>query len=183
MKIGPLGNLEVLNPNSDLVFWNSDRKTHFWGNLGQKSQSYQFCLKIGTIGIWRMLILTSTLVFWMCNPKSIFGLIWVKKIKIVYFGWKLAHRASWGCWFFWISYPKFIFGQIWTEKAKSSLFCLKISVWGISRMLILAATLVFWISIPKSIFGQIWAEKVKAVSFAWKLTHTVSQGCWFLFWC
>ena len=38
-------------------------KIHFWGNLGQKSQSCPFGLKIGTHGISRMLILISTLVF------------------------------------------------------------------------------------------------------------------------
>ena len=67
-------------------------------------------------------------------------------------------------------------------KSQSSLFCLKINMQSISRMLILIATLVVWISNPQSFFGQIWAEKDKAVSFARKLVHTVSRGCWFLFW-
>ena len=57
---------------SGLSFWNSDPKTHFWANLSLQSQSYQFCLKIDTHGIWRMLILLPTLVSWICNPKSIF---------------------------------------------------------------------------------------------------------------
>ena len=73
--------MEALIPNPDLVCWNSDPKIHFWANLGQKSQSYQFCLKICTHGIWRMLNLIPTLVFWICNPKSIFGQIWTKKVS------------------------------------------------------------------------------------------------------
>ena len=70
----------------------------FLGKFGLKSQSYQFCLKIGTHGIWRMLILIPTLVFWIWNPKSIFGQIWAKKFKVVHFDWKLAHRVSQGWW-------------------------------------------------------------------------------------
>ena len=66
-------------------------------------------------------------------------------------------------------------------KSQSCLFCL-ICIWDILRMLILIATIVFWISNRESIFGQIWAEKVKAVSLP-ENEHTVSQGCWFLFWC
>ena len=99
LKIGPQGNLEVLIPNLDLIFWNLDPKVHFWANLGQKSQRYHFCLKIGAHGIWRMLILIPTLVFWISNPKSIFGQIWAKKVEVVHFDWKLEHRVSWGCWF------------------------------------------------------------------------------------
>ena len=117
LKIGPQGNLEVLNPNPDLVFWNSNAKIHFWANLSQKSQSYQFCLKIGTHGIWRMLTLMPTLVFCVCNSKSIFWKIWAEKVKFIHFGWKLAHSISMMLILilslvFWISYPKFIFGQI-----------------------------------------------------------------------
>ena len=55
--------LEVLIPNPDLDFWNSDAKIHFWVNLRPKCQRCLFCLKIGTHGISRMLILIPTLVF------------------------------------------------------------------------------------------------------------------------
>ena len=68
----------------------------FWP---QKSIFWQICLKIGIHGIWRMLIFISTLVFWNFNPKSIFGEIWVRKVKVVHFDWKLAHRVFQGCWF------------------------------------------------------------------------------------
>ena len=95
----PVRELGGVIPNTGLVFWNSDSKTHFCVNLGQKSQSYQFYLKIDANCIWRMMILIPTLVFWICNPKSIFGQIWVKKVKVVHFDWKLAHRVSRGCWF------------------------------------------------------------------------------------
>ena len=80
-----------------LDFWNSDPKIHFWENLGPKSQRCLFCLKIGTHVISRMLILIPTLVFWISNPSFLFGQIWVKKVKVVHFNWKLAHLASWKC--------------------------------------------------------------------------------------
>ena len=64
-----------------LIFWNSNPKIHFWANLGQKSQSCAFCLKIVTNGISRMLILIPTLVFWISNSKFSFGKIWAKKSK------------------------------------------------------------------------------------------------------
>ena len=38
-----------------------------------------------------MLILISTIGFWIANPKSIFGQIWAKKVKAICFAWKLAH--------------------------------------------------------------------------------------------
>ena len=85
LKIGTHGILEVLIPNPDLDFWNSDPKNHFWANLGPKSQCCPFWLKIGTYGISRMLILIPTIVFWIVNPKSIFGQIWAEKVKAVCF--------------------------------------------------------------------------------------------------
>ena len=106
LKIGTYGILEVLNPNPDLNFWNSDPKIYFWANLdpkiqscsfGRKSQSCLFFLKIGTHVIFMMLILIPTLVFRISNPKSIFGKIWIKKVKVVQFSWKLAHRVSRRC--------------------------------------------------------------------------------------
>ena len=50
------GILEVLIPNPDLDFLNSDPKIYFWANLGPKIQSCPFCLKIGAPSISRMLI-------------------------------------------------------------------------------------------------------------------------------
>ena len=99
LKIGTHGKLEVLIPNPDLDFWNSNPKIHFWANLGPKTKSCPFCLKIGTHGISRMLILIPTLVFWISNPNFLFGQIWAKKVKVVRFNWKLAHMISRGCWF------------------------------------------------------------------------------------
>ena len=157
-------------PNPDLDFWNSDPKIHFWANLDWKSKSCPFFLKIGTHGILMMLILIPTLVFWISDPKSIFGKIWAKKVKVVQFGWKLAHRVSWQCWFLFRHY----FSQFPTNlgrKIQSYSFWLKIGTHGILRMLILIPTIVFWTANPKPIFGQIWTEKVKAVCFAWKLAH------------
>ena len=71
----------------------------FLGKFGPKIQSCSFWLKLGTHGISRMLILIPTLVFWISNPNFLFGQIWAKKVKVVQFGWKLAHRVSRQCWF------------------------------------------------------------------------------------
>ena len=95
LKIGTHGILEVLIPNPDLDFWNSDPKIHFWANLGPKSQRCPFCLKIGTHGISSILILIPTLVFWISNPNFLFRQIWAKKVEVVRFNWKLAHMVSW----------------------------------------------------------------------------------------
>ena len=54
LKIGTHGILEVLIPNLDLDFWNSDPKIHFWANLGPRIQSYLLCMKIGANRISRM---------------------------------------------------------------------------------------------------------------------------------
>ena len=69
----------------------------FLGKFGPKSQGCPFFLKISTRGISKMLLLIPTLAFWIYNPKSIFGQIWAKKVKVVHFGWKLAHIVSCGC--------------------------------------------------------------------------------------
>ena len=54
---------------------------------------------MGTHDILAMLILIPTLVFWISDPKFIFGQICSKKVKVVKFGWKLTHRVSRRCWF------------------------------------------------------------------------------------
>ena len=38
-----------------------------------------------------MLIVIPTKVFWIANPKSIFGQIWAEKAKAVCFAWNLTH--------------------------------------------------------------------------------------------
>ena len=40
----------------------------------------------------------SNISFRISNPKSMFGQIWAKKVKVVRFAWKLAHKVSPGCW-------------------------------------------------------------------------------------
>ena len=82
--------MQILNP--DLVF-------EILKNLGQKNQSCLYYLEVGTYVISRFLILVPILVFWISKPKSIFGKIRIEKLKVVQFGWKLAHRASRWCWF------------------------------------------------------------------------------------
>ena len=91
--------LEVQIPNPDFNFWNSDPRIHFWVNLGWKSQSFSFFLKIDTYGILMMLILIPKLVFWISDPKYIFGKTWTKKVNVAQFGRKLAHGVSRRCWF------------------------------------------------------------------------------------
>ena len=56
MNIGTQCILEVLIPNPDLEFSNSDPKIHFWANLGPKIQSSLFCLEIGAPSTSRILI-------------------------------------------------------------------------------------------------------------------------------
>ena len=99
LKIGTHGILEVLIPNPDLDFWNSEPQIHFWPNLGPNIQSCPFCLKIGTHSISRILISKPDLDFWHLTPKSILGQIWAQKVKAVYFVWKLVHMVSQGWWF------------------------------------------------------------------------------------
>ena len=76
-------------------------------NLGRKIKSYPFWLKIGMHGILTMLILVPTLVFWIANPKSIFGQIRTEKVKSCLFYLKFGtpahtHTVSQRCWFlFW----------------------------------------------------------------------------------
>ena len=160
----------MLIPNPDLYFWNFDPKIQSWANVGPKVQSCLFCLKIGTNGILRMLILIPILVFWISNPNLLFGKIWAKKVKVVRFNWKLAHMVSWKCRFrsrlrVMKFRPQNLFLGKFGRKSQGCPFFLKIGTHGILTMLILIPTLVYWISNPKSIFGQIWAEKVKAVCF------------------
>ena len=66
----------------------------FFATSGRNSQSCLFCQKIDTHGISRMLNFIPTLVFWISNPKSIFGETWAKENKVVSFVWKLAHTVS-----------------------------------------------------------------------------------------
>ena len=115
-----------------------------------------------------------TLAVWIFDPKSTFGKIWAKKVKVVQFGGKPAHRVSRQYWFLFRHY----FSQFPTLNPfldkfgpKNSKLFILTKNWHI-WMLILIQTIIFWIANPKSIFGQIWAEKVKAVCFAWKLAHT-----------
>ena len=115
--------LEVLIPNPELDFWNSEPKIHFWANVSPKIQNCSFSLKIGTHGISRMLILIPTLVFWISNPYFLFWQIWAKTVKVVHFNWKLhawylEDADSYSS----ISFMNFqlyiLFGQIWAKNVK-----------------------------------------------------------------
>ena len=156
----------------------------FWPNLGPKSQSCHFCLKICTHGISKMLILIPTLVFWISNSNSLFGQIWAKKVKVVHFNW------NWHTWYLesaysksglWNSNPKI---HYWANLGRKSQSCPffpeNFHAWHLHD-----ADSYSNICDPKSILEQIWAEEIKAVCFAWKLAHTdihtVSRRCWFLF--
>ena len=75
LKIGTLGILEVVIPNLDVDFWNSNPKILFWAKLGQKSQSCLFYLKIGTRSISRMLILIPILISQFLNLNPFLGKI------------------------------------------------------------------------------------------------------------
>ena len=99
LKIDRHGMLDVLIPNPELGFWNSDPKImDIWPNLVPKIQSFPFCLKIGTHSISRMLILNPDLDFWNSDPKIYFWEeIWYQKFKVVRFVWKLVQIVSQGC--------------------------------------------------------------------------------------
>ena len=73
--------------------------SHGIGEFSQKTQSCPFWLKIGTHKLLEVLISHFHLDFEIPTPKSIFGQIWVEKIKVVRFAWKLPHMVSWGYWF------------------------------------------------------------------------------------
>ena len=140
--------LEDVDFYSHISFQNFQLLFNFWTNLGRKSQSCPFCLRIGTHGISRMLILLLTLVFWISNSNSIFGQIWAEKVKVVHFVGKLARKVISRMLIFiptlilWNSKPKPIFMQISVKKIKVVRFFLKISTQSISRMLILIPVLV-----------------------------------------
>ena len=137
----------MLIPNPDLDFWNSDPKIQFWANLGQKSQSCLFCLKVCIHGISRMLILISTFVFLISNWKSIF--------------WPNLGQKSQICSFFWISTLNFLFGQIWAKKVKVARFNWKLGHMASWKCRFRIRTYIFEIPTRKSIFGQIWPKKWK----------------------
>ena len=113
-----LGSVDSESRLRFLKFW---PKIHFWANLGWKSQSCPFSLKIGMHGILMMLILIPTLVFWISDPNSIFGKIWTKKVKV----WLKTGTQSVSAMLvfvptllFSLTRPKSFFGQIWIEKFK-----------------------------------------------------------------
>ena len=158
--------------------------------------------------ILAMLILIPTLVFWFPNPKSIFGEIWVKKVKVVQFGWKLTHMVSRRCWFLFRHYFSLFptlnpFLDKLGREIQSCLFWLKIGTHGISRMLILIPTILFGIANP--FFGKFGLKNSKLFLLpenchTHTYTHSISKmlivililvfsnfkpkswGCWFLFW-
>ena len=117
--------LDDVNSYSDIIFLSFEPKILFWTNLDRKIQSCLFWQKTGIHGISRMLILISTIVFWIANPRSTFGQIWAEKVKAVclpenWYTLTCTHSISkmlilisilvilnfkpksWGCWFlFW----------------------------------------------------------------------------------
>ena len=128
LKISTLGILDVLIPNPDLDYWNSDPKIYFCTSLGPKVQSYPFYLKIGAHSISRMLIRNPNLDFWNFDPKIHFwanlgpetqscpfcvknGTHGISKILIL-----IRTLVSW------ISNHNFLLGQIWTKKVKVAQF-------------------------------------------------------------
>ena len=183
---------------------------HFWTNLGQKSQSCLFCIKIGTHVISRLLILVPTLVFWISKPKSIFGQIWVEKLKVVQFGWKLAHRVSGRCWFlfrnyfsqFWNLNP--FLDKFWPKNSKLFIFTENWHTWYIedadsysyNSFLNCQPKIRFWANLDWKSQSCLFCQKTSTHAH----THSISKmlilisilvfsnfkpkcwGCWFLFW-
>ena len=141
-----------------LRFLNFRPQNPFFATLGRNSQSCLFCQKTDTHGISRMLIFIPTLVFWISNPKSIFGEIWAKKFKVVRFVWKLAHTVSREC--------RFLFQHQFSDIRNLSLenadFYSNISFLKFQT---------------KSFFLANLSRKSQILYFPWNLTHRVSWGC------
>ena len=175
----------MLIPNLDLYFWNSDPKIHFWANLGRKSQSWSFFLKIRTHGILTMLILIPTLVFWISNHEFISGKIWAKKVKVIQFGWKSAHRVSHRC--------RFLFRHYFSELRSLNNFLDKFGPKN-SKLFVLTNSWHTWYiedadSYSDNSFFHFWVNlgwKSQSCLFCLKIgtrthTHRVSWRRWFLF--
>ena len=130
LKIDTHGILEVLIPNPDLDFWNSDPKIHFWANLGPKIQS--FCLKIGAPSTSRILIPNQVLDFWNFDPKIHFWANLGPKIQSCPLCLKIGTHSILRMLIpnpdlkFWNSDPKIHFWANLGWKSQSCLFCLKI---------------------------------------------------------
>ena len=86
--------LEDADSYSNISVLNFQPFVHFWANLGQKSQRCPFWLKNATHDISWMLILIPTLVYWISNPKSIFGQILAKTSKLS------VLPENWHTWYF-----------------------------------------------------------------------------------
>ena len=158
-----------------------------------------------------MLILIPTLVFWISNPKPIFGKIWAKKVKVLQFDWKLTHRVSRRCWFLFRHY----FSQFPTLNPfldkfgpkNSKLFILSKSwhTWYIEDADSYSDNSFFELPTLNPFLGKFGLKKSKLFVLPenWHTrtcTHSISKmlilisilvfsnfkpkswGCWFLFW-
>ena len=116
----------MLIPNPDLDFLKFWPQNPFLANLGLKSQSCPFCLKIDTHGISEMLILIPTLVFWISNPNFPFWANMAQKIQSCLLCLKIGtHGISRmliliPTLVFWIWNPNFLLGKFGPNKSKLS---------------------------------------------------------------
>ena len=158
MRIGSHGILEVLIPNLDLDFWNSDPQNLFLGKFGPKK------IKLSALSenrhTWYLKDADfysniSFLKFWSQSPfLSKFG---PKKSKLSVLSenwhtWYLKNADSYSNISFLKFWPQHLFSANLDQKRQICSFCLKIDTHGISRMRIRIPE--FWISKPQSIFGQ-----------------------------
>ena len=162
--------------------------------FGSKRSKLSVLLEIGTHGIWRMLILIPTLVFWICTPKSIFGKFGSKrsKLSILTENWHtqyLKDDDSYSVINFLNFPPEIYFWANLGRKSQSCLFCLKIGIWDISRMLILIPTLVFWIYKKSKLLVCLKTNTYSISRILIAIFMLVfsnfkpkSRVCWFLFW-
>ena len=119
---------------STLKFLKFQPQNSFWSNLGQKSESYSFCLKMDTQSMVKMVILIPTLIFSISNLKSIFRQIWTKKVKIVIFMILLLpdhlHSCNLGhC----VPYVVFMFCELTILQKKSQSFSFRLKIDRVSR--------------------------------------------------
>ena len=137
-----------------------------------------------------MLILISTLVLWISNTEFIFGQIWTEELKVVQFGWKLAHRVPGRCWFiFWNYFSQFwnlnlFLDKFWQKNSKLFIFTENWHTWyedadsySYNSFLNCQPKIRFWANLYWKSQSCLFCLKTSTHAH----THTVSRRCWFSF--
>ena len=144
-------------PNLDLDFWNSDPKIHFLAKFGSKKSKLSVFPE--NWHAWHLGNADSycNISFINFQPKIHFCRIWTKKVNVLQFGWKLAHRVSRRCWFLF----RYYFFQFATLNPflnkfgpKNSKLFILTKNWDTWYIEDADCYSVFWIANLKSIYGK-----------------------------